>query len=56
MVGPAIIAAAGGTDVIFKEVDNVRVRGKGNSTRIFEPLGMYGIWIRIKKYWKTWPF
>jgi branched-chain amino acid transport system permease protein len=23
---------------------------------IFEPLGMYGIWIRIKKYWKTWPF
>jgi len=23
---------------------------------IFEPLGMYGIWIRIKKYWMTWPF
>ncbi|MBN2514627.1 MAG: branched-chain amino acid ABC transporter permease [Deltaproteobacteria bacterium] len=23
---------------------------------IFEPLGMYGVWIRIKKYWKTWPF
>jgi len=23
---------------------------------IFEPLGMYGIWIRVKKYWKTWPF
>lgn len=23
---------------------------------IFEPLGMYGIWLRIKKYWKTWPF
>lgn len=23
---------------------------------IFEPLGMFGIWIRIKKYWKTWPF
>jgi branched-chain amino acid transport system permease protein len=23
---------------------------------IFEPLGMYGIWIRIKKYWVTWPF
>lgn len=23
---------------------------------IFEPLGMYGIWIRIKKYWRTWPF
>jgi branched-chain amino acid transport system permease protein len=23
---------------------------------IFEPLGMYGIWLRIKKYWMTWPF
>jgi branched-chain amino acid transport system permease protein len=23
---------------------------------LFEPLGLYGIWIRIKKYWKTWPF
>ncbi|MDZ7830404.1 MAG: branched-chain amino acid ABC transporter permease [Desulfobacterales bacterium] len=23
---------------------------------LFEPLGLYGIWIRTKKYWKTWPF
>lgn len=23
---------------------------------IFEPLGIFGVWIRIKKYWKTWPF
>ena len=23
---------------------------------IFEPLGMYGIWLRTKKYWRTWPF
>ena len=23
---------------------------------IFEPLGLYGVWIRIKKYWRTWPF
>jgi branched-chain amino acid transport system permease protein len=23
---------------------------------VFEPLGIFGIWIRIKKYWKTWPF
>jgi len=23
---------------------------------IFEPLGMYGIWLRMKKYWMTWPF
>lgn len=23
---------------------------------IFEPLGMFGVWIRIKMYWKTWPF
>ena len=23
---------------------------------IFEPLGLYGYWIRTKIYWKTWPF
>ena len=23
---------------------------------IFEPLGLYGIWLRIKIYWKRWPF
>jgi branched-chain amino acid transport system permease protein len=23
---------------------------------IFEPLGMVGLWLRIKKYWRTWPF
>jgi branched-chain amino acid transport system permease protein len=23
---------------------------------LFEPLGFFGIWIRTKKYWKTWPF
>ena len=23
---------------------------------IFEPLGLYGIWIRIRNYWKAWPF
>lgn len=23
---------------------------------IFEPLGMNGIYLRIKRYWKTWPF
>ena len=26
------------------------------SIMIFEPLGIFGAWIRIKKYWKTWPF
>jgi branched-chain amino acid transport system permease protein len=23
---------------------------------LFEPLGVFGGWIRVKKYWKTWPF
>lgn len=23
---------------------------------IFEPLGLYGIWLRTKRYWKMWPF
>ena len=22
---------------------------------IFEPLGMYGIWVKIRNYWKRWP-
>ena len=26
------------------------------SIMLFEPLGIYGIWIRTKIYWKTWPF
>ena len=23
---------------------------------IFEPLGLYGLWLRIRNYWKGWPF
>jgi branched-chain amino acid transport system permease protein len=23
---------------------------------IFEPLGLYGIWVKIRNYWKGWPF
>jgi hypothetical protein len=23
---------------------------------IAEPLGLYGIWLRIRNYWKGWPF
>ncbi len=23
---------------------------------IFEPLGLYGIWVRVRNYWKSWPF
>jgi branched-chain amino acid transport system permease protein len=23
---------------------------------LFEPLGIFGIWIRMKRYWKTYPF
>lgn len=23
---------------------------------IFEPRGLYGIWIRVRNYWKSWPF
>ena len=22
---------------------------------LFEPLGLYGLWIRVKRYWRTWP-
>ena len=23
---------------------------------LFEPLGLYGIWTKIRNYWKGWPF
>jgi branched-chain amino acid transport system permease protein len=23
---------------------------------IFEPMGLFGIWIRVRNYWKAWPF
>ena len=23
---------------------------------IFEPLGIYGVWVRVRNYWKRWPF
>jgi len=23
---------------------------------LFEPQGLYGIWIKIRNYWKGWPF
>jgi branched-chain amino acid transport system permease protein len=23
---------------------------------LFEPRGLYGIWVRIRNYWKGWPF
>jgi branched-chain amino acid transport system permease protein len=23
---------------------------------IFEPRGLYGIWLRARNYWKAWPF
>ena len=23
---------------------------------LFEPRGLFGIWVRIRTYWKSWPF
>ena len=23
---------------------------------LFEPLGLYGIWVKFRNYWKGWPF
>jgi hypothetical protein len=23
---------------------------------IFEPLGLFGIWLRVRNYWRGWPF
>ena len=23
---------------------------------IFEPRGLFGLWVRVRNYWKAWPF
>ena len=23
---------------------------------LFEPRGLFGLWLRLRNYWKTWPF
>jgi branched-chain amino acid transport system permease protein len=23
---------------------------------LFEPLGLFGIWVKVRNYWKGWPF
>lgn len=63
---PRIIDAAG--DVIpFFETASTGILSTSQLERIifgllivafliFEPLGLYGIWIRIRNYWKAWPF
>ena len=63
---PRMIDAAG--DVIpFLEVGSQGILSTSQLERIifgvliigfliFEPMGLYGIWIRVRNYWKAWPF
>jgi len=23
---------------------------------LFEPLGLFGLWVKVRNYWKGWPF
>ena len=35
---------------------NRPIRSADHRLLIFEPLGLFGIWLRIRNYWKGWPF
>jgi branched-chain amino acid transport system permease protein len=37
-------------------IQSIVVGGILIAIAIFEPLGMHGIYLRIKRYWKMWPF
>jgi adenylate cyclase len=43
LVGPDTVAAAG-DDLVFREIDMVRVKGRGGVARVYELLGEHGSW------------
>jgi len=42
--------------VTFAQTEQLLFGGLIVAFLIVEPLGLYGIWIRIRNYWKAWPF
>jgi branched-chain amino acid transport system permease protein len=54
-------ALAGWVNAFFMEtgMSNIRFVVYGLimvSIMVFEPLGLYGFWVRIKRYFRTWPY
>ncbi len=58
VVGPFLVALSGRffTVVGLENFNNIALGLIMVGIIIFEPLGLYGVWLRIKKYWMTWPF
>jgi branched-chain amino acid transport system permease protein len=54
---PADIVSSSATETpnVF-QLQNVLYGGLIIAFLIFEPRGLYGIWVRIRNYWKSWPF
>ncbi len=48
-------SAAGGF-VNLSQMEQLLFGGLIVAFLILEPLGLYGIWIRVRNYWKAWPF
>lgn len=48
--------APSGDFVTIYQVEQILFGGLIVVFLIFEPLGLYGIWIRVRNYWKAWPF
>lgn len=42
--------------VTLAQMESILFGGLIITFLIFEPLGLYGIWIRVRNYWKAWPF
>ena len=42
--------------VNLSQVEQLMFGGLIVAFLIFEPLGLYGLWIRVRNYWKAWPF
>lgn len=51
-----IAEAPTGGFVNLSQVEQLMFGGLIVGFLIFEPLGLYGIWIRVRNYWKAWPF
>jgi branched-chain amino acid transport system permease protein len=51
---PAVLPFVGGTSVFA--IESILYGLLIIGFLIFEPRGLYGIWVRIRNYWKSWPF
>jgi branched-chain amino acid transport system permease protein len=55
-VVPFISGATGGGALTVSQFEQILFGLFIVGFLILEPLGLYGIWIRVRNYWKAWPF